>query len=135
MPAFDTLRRVPRFPHVWGWCLLASQALVVWLWVRFGWQVGLPAMVLSHAPFWWATLVPDSALFSPVLRRLDTEAQVAWLTIDDGPSSIVSQATASSVGNRRSTGLNRAESGTSVAHQNGACDSTIAGRPDRKSVV
>ena len=47
MPASDTLRRVPRFPHVGVWCLVASQALVAWLWVRFGWQVGLPAMVAS----------------------------------------------------------------------------------------
>ena len=30
---------------------------------------------LSHAPFWWATLVPDSALFSPVLRRLPTRVR------------------------------------------------------------
>jgi peptidoglycan/xylan/chitin deacetylase (PgdA/CDA1 family) len=79
-------RRVPRRPHVWAWCLVLSQALVVWLWWRFGWQVGLPAMIASHAPFWWATMVPDSALFSPVLRRLPTDAPVAWLTIDDGPS-------------------------------------------------
>ena len=86
MPASDTLRRVPRFPHAWAWCFVASQALVAWLWVRFGWQVGLPAMVASHWPFWWATLVPDSALFSPVLRRLPTDDAVAWLTIDDGPS-------------------------------------------------
>ena len=86
MPASDTLRRVPRFPHVGVWCLVASQALVAWLWVRFGWQVGLPAMVASHVPFWWATLIPDSALFSPVLRRLPTEEAVVWLTIDDGPS-------------------------------------------------
>jgi len=42
---------------------------------------------------------------------------------------MVSHATASSVGRRRSTGLNRAESGTSVAHQKGQCEATIAGRP------
>ena len=86
MTAVVAPRLVPRRPHAWLWCLLLSQALVVFLWWRFGWQVGLPAMVLSHAPFWWATLVPDSALFSPVLRRLPTSAKVAWLTIDDGPS-------------------------------------------------
>jgi peptidoglycan/xylan/chitin deacetylase (PgdA/CDA1 family) len=43
-------------------------------------------MIASHVPFWWATLVPDSALFSPVLRRLPTTERAAWLTIDDGPS-------------------------------------------------
>ena len=86
MTALTAPRRVPRRPHAWLWCLLLSQALVVALWWRFGWQVGLPAMLVSHQPFWWATLVPDSALFSPVVRRLATDAQVAWLTIDDGPS-------------------------------------------------
>ena len=79
-------RRIPRRPHAWAWCLVGSQALVFALWWRFGWQVGLPALLLSHAPFWWATQVPDSALFSPVLRKLPTDAPVAWLTIDDGPS-------------------------------------------------
>jgi peptidoglycan/xylan/chitin deacetylase (PgdA/CDA1 family) len=82
----ELLRRTPRHPHVWVACLVVSQALVVYVWWRFGWQVGLPTMVLSHAPFWWATLVPDSALLSPVLRRLPTDEMVAWVTIDDGPS-------------------------------------------------
>ena len=86
MTAIVAPRRIPRHPHAWAWCLVLSQALVVYVWWRFGWQVGLAAMFASHAPFWWATMVPDSALFSPVLRRLPTEAQVAWLTIDDGPS-------------------------------------------------
>jgi peptidoglycan/xylan/chitin deacetylase (PgdA/CDA1 family) len=86
MLASETLRRVPRFPHVWAWCLLASQAVVVWVWVRYGWRVGLPFMVLTHLPFWWATLMPGSALFCPVLRRLPTTERVAWITIDDGPS-------------------------------------------------
>jgi len=84
-PAVE-LQRSPRHPHAWAWCLLATQVVVVWVWWRFGWQVGLPVMIASHAPFWWATLVPDSALLSPVLRRLPTEERVAWLTIDDGPS-------------------------------------------------
>jgi peptidoglycan/xylan/chitin deacetylase (PgdA/CDA1 family) len=80
------LQRSPRHPHAWAWCLLASQVLVVWIWWRFGWQVGLPVMLVSHVPFLWGTLVPDSALLSPVLRRLPTQEQVAWVTIDDGPS-------------------------------------------------
>src|SRR5436190_19004551 len=82
----DQIHRVPRHPNAWAYFAVASQLAVIALWVGFGWQIGLAAMVLSHAPFWWATLVPDSALFSPVLRRLPVEAQVAWLTIDDGPS-------------------------------------------------
>ena len=86
MSASAELRRTPRHPHAWAWCFALSQLLVVAVWWRFGWQVGLPAMVASHAPFWWATLVPDSALLSPVVRRLPTDEQVAWITIDDGPS-------------------------------------------------
>ncbi len=78
--------RVPRRPWAWLWLLLASQAAVVALWWRHGWAVGLPAMVLSHAPFWWGTLWPRSAMFGPVLDRLPTDDRVVWLTIDDGPS-------------------------------------------------
>lgn len=80
------LHRTPRHPHVWAWCLLASQLAVVAVWWRHGWQIGLPALLLSHVPFAWATLVPDSRLFSPVLRRLPVTDQRVWLTIDDGPS-------------------------------------------------
>jgi peptidoglycan-N-acetylglucosamine deacetylase len=86
MSASAELRRTPRHPHAWAWCFALSQLLVVAVWWRFGWQVGFPALLLSHAPFLWATLVPDSALFSPVLRQLPTTEPVAWLTIDDGPS-------------------------------------------------
>ena len=86
MQSPELLHRVPRHPNAWIGFFLLSQALVVAVWWRFGWPIGLPAMLLSHAPFFWATLVPGSALFSPVLGRLPTDAQVAWLTIDDGPS-------------------------------------------------
>jgi len=78
--------RIPRFPHAWLPCLLLSQALVAAAWWRWGWAWGLPLMVLSHAPFWWGTLRPNSRVFGPVLDRLPTEAREVWLTIDDGPS-------------------------------------------------
>ncbi|QOY63919.1 polysaccharide deacetylase family protein [Lysobacter sp. H21R4] len=78
--------RVPRRPHAWWMILLASQLLVAALWWRWGWPVGLPAMLASHLPFLWGTLKPDSRLFSPVLSRLPTHERVVWLTIDDGPS-------------------------------------------------
>ena len=81
-----SLHRTPRHPHVWVWCLLLSQVAVVALWWRHGWQVGLPAMLASHALVLWGTLVPDSRLFSPVLRRLPVDDRRVWLTIDDGPS-------------------------------------------------
>ncbi|HJW45797.1 MAG TPA: polysaccharide deacetylase family protein, partial [Lysobacter sp.] len=80
------IHRPPRHPHVWVGCLLLSQLAVLAIWWRWGGTWGLPAMVASHAPFWWATLKADSPLFSPVLRRLPTAQPVVWLTIDDGPS-------------------------------------------------
>lgn len=80
------LHRIPRRPHAWLGFLLLSQALVATVWWLGGWQWGLPAMLLSHAPFWWATLKADSGLFSPVLSRLPTDERIVWLTIDDGPS-------------------------------------------------
>lgn len=78
--------RIPRRPHAWLVGLLLSQGLVAALWWRFGATVGLPALLASHAPFWWGTLWPRSALFGPVLHRLPTRERVVWLTIDDGPS-------------------------------------------------
>lgn len=78
--------RIPRHPHAWWAALLLSQALVAALWWRFGWAVGLPAMLASHAVFWWGVMKPGSALFSPVLVRLQTREPLVWLTIDDGPS-------------------------------------------------
>jgi len=66
--------------------LIASQLLVVCMWWRFGWQVGLPLMVATHLPFWWGVLWPYSRLYGPVLNRLPGDAPRVWLTIDDGPS-------------------------------------------------
>lgn len=78
--------RPPRFPRVWLWLLLLSQATVVAVWWMFGWRVGLPAMMASHVPFWWGTLWPRSQVLMPALTRLPTRGKVVWLTIDDGPS-------------------------------------------------
>ena len=82
----DRLHRVPRHPHAWIGCLVLSQLAVVAIWWRWGWQAGLPAMVASHAPFWWGTLWPYSRVLGPVLDRLPTSERTVWLTIDDGPS-------------------------------------------------
>lgn len=54
--------------------------------MRFGTGWGIAAMFASHAPFFWGTLRPGSALFSPVLTRFPTPRREVWLTIDDGPS-------------------------------------------------
>ena len=80
------LHRPPRHPHVWIACLLLSQLAFVAIWWRTGWEWGLPAMLLSHVPFWWGTLKADSRVFSPVLSRIPTMEKRVWLTIDDGPS-------------------------------------------------
>lgn len=80
------LHRPPRHPHVWIGGLLFSQLAVALIWWRWGAPWGLPAMLLSHVPFWWGTLKADSRMFSPVLRRLPTGEKQVWLTIDDGPS-------------------------------------------------
>jgi peptidoglycan/xylan/chitin deacetylase (PgdA/CDA1 family) len=65
---------------------VGSQLLVGLLWWKFGWRLGLPLLLASHLPFLWGTLRPGSRLFGPVLARLPTDENVAWLTIDDGPS-------------------------------------------------
>lgn len=80
------LHRPPRHPQAWWPLLIASQALVAWIWWRFGTRVGLPAMLASHAACWWGVMWPCSRLYSPVLSRLPTNENFAWLTIDDGPS-------------------------------------------------
>ncbi|RNF82854.1 polysaccharide deacetylase family protein [Montanilutibacter psychrotolerans] len=85
MPA-PALHRPPRRPHAWAGFFIASQLAVAALWWWQGWRWGLPAMLASHLPFLWATLVPGSRLFSPVLTRLPTRGRAVWLTIDDGPS-------------------------------------------------
>ncbi len=63
-----------------------SQLVLVALWWRHGWQLGLPALLLTHGALVWGTLRPGSRLFSPVLSRLPTTRRAVWLTIDDGPS-------------------------------------------------
>lgn len=82
----DRIHRVPRRPHAWLVLLVLSQVVVVLVWWRWGWALGLPAMAASHAPFWWGTLWPHSRVFGPVLNRLPIDDKRVWLTIDDGPS-------------------------------------------------
>lgn len=84
--ASASLHRVPRRPHAWAWLLALSQLLVAAAWWHGDWRVGLPLLLISHAPFWWGTLWPQSAMFGPVLNRLSTSEKQVWLTIDDGPS-------------------------------------------------
>ena len=62
--------RPPRHPRAWLPLLLLSQAAVAWLWWRWGWPVGLPAMLATHAIAWWGVLAPNAPLYGPVLSRL-----------------------------------------------------------------
>ena len=86
MTTATPLHRPPRHPRAWWPLLLASQALVAGAWWRFGWKIGLPLVLASHALAWWGVMRPQSRLYSPVLSRLPTNDNAVWLTIDDGPS-------------------------------------------------
>ncbi len=81
-----TLHRPPTHPHRWWGWLLASQLLVVAVWIWLGWRIGLPLLLASHALVMWGVLWPRSSLYGPVLSRLPGDAPRVWLTIDDGPS-------------------------------------------------
>jgi peptidoglycan/xylan/chitin deacetylase (PgdA/CDA1 family) len=80
------LHRPPRFPRAWVWIFGMAQLAALAVWLRWGWHWGLPLLMAGHAVLFWATLWPQSRLFSPVLTRLPTRERVVWLTIDDGPS-------------------------------------------------
>lgn len=82
----DVPHRPPRRPHAWLPLLLLSQLVVAWVWWRWGWPIGLPLMLASHALAWWGVLAPNAALYGPVLSRLPARDGGVWLTIDDGPS-------------------------------------------------
>jgi peptidoglycan/xylan/chitin deacetylase (PgdA/CDA1 family) len=80
------IHRPPRHPHAWWLFLAASQLIVIAIGWRYGWHVGLPAMALSHLPFWWGALWPRSRIYGPALARLPMAERRVWLTVDDGPS-------------------------------------------------
>ena len=86
MSTTGTLHRPPRRPGLILGLLALSQVGVAWLWWRYGWMIGLPAMMATHLSVVWSTLYPRATLFCPALSRLPTAERVVWLTIDDGPS-------------------------------------------------
>ncbi|KRA45354.1 acetyl xylan esterase [Pseudoxanthomonas sp. Root630] len=86
MSTTGTLHRPPRHPGLILGLLALSQVGVAWLWWRWGWTVGAPAMLATHLTVVWATLYPRATLLCPALSRLPTDERVVWLTIDDGPS-------------------------------------------------
>ncbi|WP_159680868.1 polysaccharide deacetylase family protein [Luteimonas sp. 9C] len=79
-----SVHRPPRRPQLWLPLLIASQLLIVLVGWRFGWAIGLPLLLASHALCLWGVLAPASRLYGPVLTQLPGEG--VWLTIDDGPS-------------------------------------------------
>lgn len=85
-PSIRAPHTPPRWPWAWSFALLASQLLALTVWMRWGWHAGLAVFAASHLAMIWGSLRPDSQLFGPALRRLDTGERVVWLTIDDGPS-------------------------------------------------
>lgn len=82
----ETLHRIPRRPWRWLPWLLLSQLAVVLAWWAWGWTIGLPLMVASHALFLVPVFLPNSRFYAPVLSHLPAPAEQVWLTIDDGPS-------------------------------------------------
>jgi peptidoglycan/xylan/chitin deacetylase (PgdA/CDA1 family) len=82
----ETLHRIPRRPWRWLPWLVLSQLAVAGVWWAWGWRVGLPLMVASHALFMVPVFLPNSRFYAPVLSRLPGNAPQVWLTIDDGPS-------------------------------------------------
>ncbi|UKE47758.1 polysaccharide deacetylase family protein [Xanthomonas cerealis] len=82
----ETLQRVPRHPYRWLPLALASQGLVAAIWWNWGWRIGLPALLASHAALVLPMFLPRAWLYAPVLSRLPGTAPQVWLTIDDGPS-------------------------------------------------
>ncbi len=86
MSTTATLHRPPRRPGLILGLLALSQVGVAWLWWRFGWSVGLSAMIATHLVVVWTTLYPRATLLCPALSRLPTKERLVWLTIDDGPS-------------------------------------------------
>jgi peptidoglycan/xylan/chitin deacetylase (PgdA/CDA1 family) len=82
----ETLHRIPRRPWRWLPWLVVSQLAVAAAWVAWGWHVGLPLMLASHALFMVPVFLPNSRFYAPVLSRLPGAPAQVWLTIDDGPS-------------------------------------------------
>ena len=82
--AIAAVHRPPRYPQAWLYWFGATQLAGLALCGSAGWAWGLSVLLGGQALLFWATLWPQSRLFSPVLVQLPTAA--VWLTIDDGPS-------------------------------------------------
>ena len=54
--------------------------------IRYNLVLALAPIFLSHVLLLYATLIPNSQWFGPVMRSFETDQPEVWLTIDDGPS-------------------------------------------------
>jgi peptidoglycan/xylan/chitin deacetylase (PgdA/CDA1 family) len=59
---------------------------------RYGWLIGLAPLLVSHMLILYPTLVPNSQCWGPVLRGFATDKHEVWLTIDDGPTGLQTNA-------------------------------------------
>ena len=55
-------------------------------WFRSDWVVALIPLFTSHMLLLYATLVPQSQWWGPVIRAFETSQREVWITIDDGPT-------------------------------------------------
>ncbi len=65
--------------------LIAPVAAVVILFSGGRWWWALGVLMLAHALWLWATLVPGCTWWGPQFKRLPGDEREVWLTIDDGP--------------------------------------------------
>ena len=66
--------------------VIAPIAAVCLLWRGHPWWWALLCLMLAHALWLWATLVPSCKWWGPILLRLPTKEKKVWITIDDGPN-------------------------------------------------
>lgn len=66
--------------------VIAPVAAFVMLYQRQPWWWALGIVMLGHALWLWATLVPTCGWWGPILCRLPTTEKKVWITIDDGPN-------------------------------------------------
>lgn len=60
---------------------LAAAAIIA----RISPPISIAVLLLSHAPFWYAALRPNSDLCAPVVKKFAARDREVWLTFDDGP--------------------------------------------------
>ncbi|MGI9241980.1 MAG: polysaccharide deacetylase family protein [Verrucomicrobiales bacterium] len=70
-----------------GLNLLAPLVAIV-LWLRGEFWGGLATLFAAHMLALYATVVPSCAWWGPVCRRIGSEGETVWLTIDDGPDPV-----------------------------------------------